>query len=151
MSFDDAVAVMRRRGAMIGAGVGLVVPMAAVIGNLDALEFVDWWMALAIPSGALAGATVADWIRPGHAIPIRAIVVAAVISDITGVVIVSLGAAVETIKGPMAPESNLVIVWLADTFLGLVSWGVFALVPLLLVAWLAAWLLRRWATMRPQS
>lgn len=133
---EGASSTADRRAAMThgtradGARVGAAIGVAALAIGLPSGE--GWWLAAAIPAGAIAGA----WAGPRVAVeaPIRArlVIGVAATATVVGDAAISAGLALtsETIRGPAGVLSG----WVGLIVLGLLSIGWLALLVLLPVS-----------------
>jgi len=133
----------RIRGAIVGAAIGCA-PFAIALTFRQDNMGIPWPVAASIPAGVIAGAAVGGWIRSNEPVRYRVVFGGALIADLVGVVVVSIGAAIDASAGPYPPETPLPVTILGFTALGLLSWGWFAYVPLAILAFIGGLLVRGW-------
>jgi hypothetical protein len=132
------------RGSLVGAAIGLVPAVVGLAFGQPPLTVLG--LLLCVPPGAAAGAVAGRWIRAARPIPLRAILIAALVADLVGAFVVAGAGSVIAALSPFPPETNVLVMTVLWTLVGLVSVGWMAYIPLAIAAWIGAMLLRRWET-----
>ena len=126
----------RADGARVGAAIGI----AALAIGLPSGE--GWWLAAAIPAGAIAGAWAGPRVAVQAPIPARLVVAVAAISTVVGDAAISAGLALTSASIRDGGPPGVLGAWIGLTVLGLLSIGWLALFVLMPVSAAAVAILR---------